>query len=205
VSDSLTFEAGLGSGALHEAPGDLIQRCLAGEEQAYLAVYNQYGAMIYRLCLSLLSHEQDAEEVLQDTFEYAFRKLAKYDARRASFKTWLYQIAISRCRNKRRRKWLPTLPLGQLRDQQLQDHQAVMPDDAALLTERQVVVWEAIEQLSAKLREVAVLRYFEELTYAEIGAILSIPTKTAESRMRLAHKQLKAHLVSDRRWTGESL
>jgi RNA polymerase sigma-70 factor (ECF subfamily) len=205
VSDSLTFEAGFGSGALHEAPGDLIKRCLAGEEQAYLAVYNQYGAMIYRLCLSLLSHEQDAEEVLQDTFEYAFRKLAKYDARRASFKTWLYQIAISRCRNKRRRKWLPTLPLGQLRDQELPDRQAVMPDDAALLTERQVVVWEAIEQLSAKLREVAVLRYFEELTYAEIGTILAIPTKTAESRMRLAHRQLKLHLVNDRRWTGESL
>ncbi|MFN2222007.1 MAG: RNA polymerase sigma factor [Candidatus Promineifilaceae bacterium] len=202
MSDSLTFEAGLGSPALHEAPVGLIQRCLEGEEQAYLAVYNQYGAMIYRLCHSLLGHEQDAEEVLQDTFEYAFRKLAQFDARRASFKTWLYQIAISRCRNKRRRKWLPTLPLGQLRDQDLPDHRAVMPDDAALHSERQAAVWQALGRLSAKLREVAVLRYYEELTYAEIGAILSIPAKTAESRMRLAHAQLKKHLADDQRWTG---
>lgn len=202
MTDSLTFESGLVSSALLDAPGDLILRCLEGEEQAYLAVYNQYGAMVYRLCHSLLGHEQDAEEVLQDTFEYAFRRLARYDARRASFKTWLYQIAISRCRNKRRRKWLPTLPLGQMRDEELPDRQATAPDDAAQITERQAVVWKAIGQLSVKLREVAVLRYYEEMTYAEIGVILSIPAKTAESRMRLAHRQLKKHLLSDQRWTG---
>jgi len=202
MSDSLTFEAGLGPAALHEAPVGLIHSCLAGEEQAFLAVYNIYATMIYRLCHSLLGHEQDAEEVLQDTFEYAFRKLARYDARQASFKTWLYQIAISRCRNKRRRKWLPTLSLGQIGDEQLADRQTTTPDDAALLSERQALVWQAIRQLSAKLREVAVLRYYEELSYAEIGLILSIPSKTAESRMRLAHKQLKQHLLSDERWTG---
>ncbi len=202
MSDSLIFEAGLNPAAPHDAPDELIQRCLAGEEQAYLAVYNLYGTMIYRLCLSILGHQQDAEEVLQDTFEYAFRKLARYDARRAGFKTWLYQIAISRCRNKRRRKWLPTLSLGQLRDQELPDRQSTLPDDAASLSEQQAVVWQAIGQLSIKLREVAVLRYYEELTYAEIGDILSIPAKTAESRMRLAHKQLKKMLLNDQRWTG---
>lgn len=202
MSDSLTFEGGLSPSALHDAPSELIQRCLQGEEQAFLAVYNIYATMIYRLCHSLLGHEQDAEEVLQDTFEYAFRRLAHYDARQASFKTWLYQIAISRCRNKRRRKWLPTLPLGLIGDEQLADRQTTAPDDQALLSERQRLVWQAIRQLSAKLREVAVLRYYEELTYAEIGDILSIPTKTAESRMRLAHKQLKRHLLSDERWTG---
>jgi len=202
MSDSLTFEAGLSPSALHDAPDELIQRCLAGEEQAFLAVYNLYAATIYRLCFSLLSHEQDAEEVLQDTFEYAFRKLARYDVRQASFKTWLYQIAISRCRNKRRRKWLPTLPLGQLGNADVADRQARSPADEALLSESQALVWQAIGQLSAKLREVAVLRYYEELTYAEIGAILSIPAKTAESRMRLAHKELKKRLLSDQRWTG---
>jgi RNA polymerase sigma-70 factor (ECF subfamily) len=203
MSDSLTANARLGPAALHEAPHDLIQRCLAGEDQAYLAVYMQYGSMIYRLCHSMLRHEQDAEEVLQDTFEYAFRKLDRFDDRRASFKTWLYQIAISRCRNKRRRKWLPTLSLSQLRDEQLPDRRATTLDDAALLSERQTVVWEALGQLSAKLREVAFLRYYEEQTYAEIGAILSIPAKTAESRMRLAHRQLKKHLMNDKRWTGQ--
>jgi RNA polymerase sigma-70 factor (ECF subfamily) len=169
----------------------LIARCLQGEAGAHLAVYNQYAAPIYRLCFSLLQHREDAEEVLQDTFEYAFRKLANYDAGRASFKTWLYQIAVSRCRNKRRRKWLETLPLNNLFGKQMEDEETPTPSEALALTEIQQSVWDAIGRLSPKLRETAVLRYYEGYTYVEIGRILSISPKTAESRMRLAHKALR--------------
>ena len=176
-------------------PDDLISRCLSGEESAYLAVYNDYAATIYRLCYSLLQHQEDAEEVLQDTFEYAFRKLNNYDARKAGFKTWLYQIAISRCRNKRRRKWLPTFSINdQVRDE-VADQTTPTPAESMALTEQQQIVWNALQQLTPKLRETAVLRHYEGLTYKEIGQILAIPPKTAESRMRLAHKALRKLLA----------
>ena len=173
----------------------LISRCLAGEETAYVALYNQYAGMIYRLCYSLLQHREDAEEVLQDSFEYAFRKLAHYDANKSAFKTWLYQIAVSRCHNKRRRKWLPTFSLGQLVNQEITDYDAPTPAETMQLTEQQQVVWTAIQELSDKLRETAVLRYYEGFSYVEIGQILGIPTKTAESRMRLAHNALRKSLT----------
>ncbi|MAU02095.1 MAG: hypothetical protein CL608_33580 [Anaerolineaceae bacterium] len=173
----------------------LIQRCLTGEETAYVALYNQYAGMIYRLCYSLLQHREDAEEVLQDSFEYAFRKLANYDANKSAFKTWLYQIAVSRCHNKRRRKWLPTFSLGQLTNQEITDTDSPTPAETMQLTEQQQVVWTAIQELSDKLRETAVLRYYEGFSYVEIGQILGIPTKTAESRMRLAHKALRESLA----------
>ncbi|MCA9875905.1 MAG: RNA polymerase sigma factor, partial [Anaerolineales bacterium] len=131
-------------------------------------------------------------EVLQDSFEYAFRKLADYDPQKASFKTWIYRIAISRCRNKRRRKWLPTLSLSQLLPQDdVADERTPTPPEAAMRSAQQESVMAALAQLSPKLRETAVLRYYENLTYPEIGAILDIPTKTAESRMRLAHAALR--------------
>ncbi len=173
----------------------LISRCLAGEETAYVALYNQYAGMIYRLCYSLLQHREDAEEVLQDSFEYAFRKLAQYDANKSAFKTWLYQIAISRCHNKRRRKWLPTFSLNQLATQDVTDTNTPTPVETTQLTEQQQVVWTAIQELSDKLRETAVLRYYEGFSYVEIGQILGIPTKTAESRMRLAHNALRESLA----------
>lgn len=169
----------------------LIARCLDGEETAYAALYDEYASMIYRLAYSMLQHKEDAEEVLQDSFEYAFRRLDHYDANKSAFKTWLYQIAISRCRNKRRRKWLPTFSLSQLHYQQIEDKSTASPDEVLNLNDRQKVVWEALSQLSPKLRETTVLRYYEGLSYAEIGAILDIPAKTAESRMRLAHKALR--------------
>ncbi len=173
---------------------DLIDACLAGEESAYVHVYNRYAGAIYRLCIGLLQHKEDSEEVLQDTFEYAFRRLENFDDTRASFKTWLYQIAISRCRNKRRRKVLFTVSISQLFNEKVIDKESSSPSETAELTERQEMVWTGIKQLSPKLRETAILRYYEGFTYREIGQILLIPAKTAESRMRLAHKSLKEAL-----------
>ena len=172
----------------------LIQRCLAGEQPAHVALYEQFSGVIYRLAYSLLQHREDAEEVLQDSFEYAFRRLDHYDPRKSAFKTWLYRIAVSRCHNKRRRKWLPSLSLQQLIEVDVKDPTAALPDERVALSEQQRAVWEAVAALSPKLREVAILRYYGGLQYGEIGAVLDIPTKTAESRMRLAHKTLREQL-----------
>jgi RNA polymerase sigma-70 factor, ECF subfamily len=169
----------------------LIQRCLNGEDAAYVLLYNQFAGPIYRLCYSLLQDQGDAEEVLQDSFEYAFRRLEQFDAAKSTFKTWLYRIAISRCRNKRRRKWLPTFSFSQLAGGDLPDTQAPTPAELLALDGLQRAVWQALGQLSAKLRVTAVLRYYENLSYNEISAILDIPAKTVESRMRLAHKALR--------------
>ena len=173
----------------------LVERCKAGDETAFTALYHHYASYIYRLTFSFLQHREDAEEVLQDTFEYALRRINSYDAQRASFKTWIYQIAVSRCRNKRRRQWLPTFPLSALGERDAHDERAPLPDDLLVLNNQQKQIWQALNDLSPKLRETAVLRYYEGLTYPEIGQVLEIPTKTAESRMRLAHKALKEILL----------
>lgn len=177
-------------------PGEqtLITRCLGGEEVAYALLYQRYAGYIYRLVYSLLQNRQDAEEVLQDSFEYAFRRLDAYDEKRASFKTWLYRIAVSRSRNKRRRRWLPVVSLTQDHGQQIADRARPQPEEGLALSEQQRAVWQALQSLSPRLRETTILRYYEELSYVEIGQILGIPAKTAQSRMRLAHKQLQTLL-----------
>ena len=172
----------------------LIARCLGGEQAAYDALYDLHSGAIYRLAYSLLGDREDAEEVLQDSFEYAFRRLDRFDARKSAFKTWLYRIAVSRCRNKRRRKWLPSLSLTLFDDHEPRDPAAPLPDERAALSERQRAVWAAVGALSPKLREVAILRYYAGLPYGEIGEVLGIPAKTAESRMRLAHAALRERL-----------
>jgi RNA polymerase sigma-70 factor (ECF subfamily) len=185
--------AAANSAALDET-GALIGRCLSGDETAYVALYDLYSGMIYRLAYSLLGDRGDAEEVLQDSFEYAFRRLDHYDARKSAFKTWLCRIAISRCHNKRRRKWLPSFSLNQFDGREPSDPSAPLPDERAALSEQQRAVWAAVNELSPKLRIVAILRYYGGLQYAEIGQALDIPAKTAESRMRLAHKALRERL-----------
>lgn len=177
--------------ARDDAVSFLIDRCLSGDESAYIALYDRHCGLIYRLAYSLLQNREDAEEVLQDSFEYAFRKLGNYDEGKSAFTTWLYRIAVSRCRNKRRRKWLPTFSISLLKQEGVTDEHAAAPDEVVELSELQREVWAALSQLSPKLRETAVLRYYHGLRYKEIGEILDISPKTAESRMRLAHKQLR--------------
>ena len=177
--------------------GDLIQRCIQGEAHACADLYQRWCTSIYRLAYGILRHQQDAEEVTQDVFVYALSRLKNYDPRRSAFRTWLYTITISRSRNKMRRKWLPTVELGEWSENETGEAERPPEDLAELQAERERV-WAALGQLSPKLREAVVLRYFENLTFPEIGEILGCPMKTIQSRVRLAHKKLhKLLVVSD--------
>lgn len=177
---------------------DLISRCLAGDQAAYAALYRVYAGDVYRLVYGLLAHREDAEEVVQDTFVYAMKNLGRYNHEKASFRTWLFVIATSRARNKRRRRWLPTISLRQLLQVDLEpaapDTSDRPPEGRVEEAGRERTLRQALAQLSPKLREAAVLRYFDELTYREMGEILGVSHKTAESRVRLAHEALR-HLL----------
>ncbi len=84
---------------------DLITRARQGDEGAMSALYARHAPALYRLAFGLLRDRQDAEEVAQDALAYALGRLERYDARRATLRTWLHTITVSRCRNKRRRRW----------------------------------------------------------------------------------------------------
>jgi RNA polymerase sigma-70 factor (ECF subfamily) len=167
-----------------------------GQQAACAWLCAQYSPRVLRVALGLLGDLADAEEVTQDAFVYAFRNLARYDANRAGFATWLCTIAISRCRNKRRRKWLAAVPLHFLREPIRDNADSLRPVEAAL--EARGIrrgVWQAVRALPPKLGEAVALRYFGGLSYAELGQVLALSPKTAESRVRLGLQALRGRLA----------
>lgn len=172
---------------------DLIDRCLAGDQEAFATLYERYAPTLYRLAYSILLVEQDAEDVLQESLVYAFRNLDRYDPARGAFRTWLYTITISRCRNARRRKWLPTVALTNLLNVGIEPSapEDESPEVYAAWAEVCGSLEQALTTLSARLREAVALRYGQGLTYREMAEIMDCPQKTAESRVRLAHEQLR--------------
>ncbi|MFQ3534238.1 MAG: RNA polymerase sigma factor [Aggregatilineales bacterium] len=174
----------------------LIERCLTGDQAAYEELYNLVAADIYRLAYSLLLHPQDSEDVVQEVMVYVFRSLRHFDPKRGSFRTWLYTITVSRCRNARRRKWLPTVALSALLgirgEPQAPSNQS--PEVAVAWRDACESLARALSKLSPRLREALVLRYGQGLTYREMADILDCPQKTAESRVRLAHEALRGLL-----------
>jgi RNA polymerase sigma-70 factor (ECF subfamily) len=172
---------------------DLIARCLDGDQAAYAALYDRHAPSLYRLAYSILLVAQDAEDVLQEVMVYAFRNLDRYDPARAAFRTWLYTITVSRCRNARRRKWLPTVALANLLNVGVEPSapEDELPEVRAAWAEVRGSLQDALRTLSPRLREAVALRYGQGLTYREMAAIMDCPQKTAESRVRLAHEQLR--------------
>ena len=175
---------------------ELIRRCQEGDALASADLYQRWCASVYRLAYGILRQTQDAEEVTQDSFVYALSRIKHYDPGKSAFRTWLYTITISRSRNKMRRKWLPTVELNEWSENDAEQGEDERPPEnlAELRAEREQV-WSAIGKLSPKLREAVILRYFENLTFPEIGEIQSCPIKTVQSRVRLAHKELRKLLV----------
>ena len=129
--------------------------------------------------------------MVQESFVYAFKNLRRYDAKKAAFKTWLYTIAVSRCRNTYRRKRFPTIDFSQILQLQLAGPNADTPEAAIAKRESIDAIQSALVELSPILREAVVLRYGHGLTYREMAEIMDCPQKTAESRVRLAHSKLK--------------
>jgi RNA polymerase sigma-70 factor, ECF subfamily len=181
-----------------EQLNDWLTRGRQGDEAACAALFQHFSPNVLRLSIGLLGELADAEEATQDTFVYALSRLGNFDASRSAFSTWLYTIAVSRCRNKRRRKWLTSVPLEMLTTGQ------PMPAERqveALLERRGIrrQVWQALQGLQPRLREAVALRYVGGLRYKEIGRVLGCNPKTAESRVRLGlgamGKALQAHGV----------
>ncbi|MCS6909385.1 MAG: RNA polymerase sigma factor [Anaerolineales bacterium] len=172
---------------------DWIERGARGDEAACAALFHEFYPSVVRLSLGLLNDLDDAEEVAQDTFVYALRNLGRYDARRSAFRTWLFTIALSRCRNKRRRKLLLQGPL-----ELLAGEAPATPREVEAALERRGLrrqLWQALQALSEPMREAVVLRYLGEMRYKEVGAVLGCNPKTAESRVRLGVETLRRTLT----------
>jgi RNA polymerase sigma-70 factor (ECF subfamily) len=170
----------------------VVEACLAGDQSAYATLYEGCAPMILRLCNGILLNAEDAEDVVQESFVYAFKNLGRYDSSRASFKTWLYTIALSRCRNLYRRgHWRHFMGLIGL---ELTAPAQETPEACYADSHARGVIEAALRQLSPRLREAVILRYGHGLTFREMAEIMDCPQKTAESRVRLAHEQLRVIL-----------
>lgn len=174
-----------------------IKRANQGDQHAFAALYNEYAASLYRLLYSLLLNRQDAEDVTQEAFVYAFKNLQRYNPARASFKTWLYTIAVSRSRNVHRRKRPISIDIADMMRLKVPAAPSDMPEAHLARQRAKEAIAEALGTLSPRLREAVVLRYGQGLTYREIAEVMGCPQKTAESRVRLAHQRLREVLQAE--------
>lgn len=144
----------------------LIERWQEGDDRAAEAIYNQHREPIFRLAYGLLGNVADAEETAQDVLTYALTKIRRYDSQRASFKTWLHTITVSRCRDRQRRRRLPSFSLSKwLQTEGDARDPALTPERHTTRAETHNEVWAAVQSLSQPQREAILLRFWAGHTY----------------------------------------
>ncbi len=185
----------------------LVARFKKGDQTAFDEMVSRYWGRIYAMVNQLLRNTQDAEEVTQDAFIRAHRGLENFRGDSA-FSTWLYQIATNLARNRYwywwRRKRDKSIsidqPIGSEGDMTLADvlpAQVETPDDITVTQEFVDHIAIGMEKLSAKHREVLVLRNIKNMTYEEIAQVLAISVGTVKSRIARARDSLRSKLGED--------
>ena len=170
----------------------LISRARGGDREAFGALVEQYRDNVYRLAYRMCGNAYDADEAAQEAFVAAWRALPNFRGD-AKFSTWLYRLTTNAAIDvMRREKRHQTVGNGEMVD--LADD-ADSPQETVERTEQQEAVQKALATLSEEYREVLLLRYMEELDYAEIAEVLQLPSGTVKSRINRAKAALKAALL----------
>ncbi len=163
----------------------LILEFQRGSREAFTELFHRYREAIYGFFRRRLDDSAAAEELSQETFLAVLRGAARYEPR-APFRAYLYGIAFNLLAAQRRKKTREGNPGAAAEP-------AVAADPDAGLWLRQ-----AVGRLEPEDREVLLLREYEQLSYAEIAALLRIPVNTVRSRLFRARMALKDLLVPER-------
>lgn len=163
----------------HNEDLSLIRRFVAGEAEAFAALYHKYQQPLYAVCRRVLGNEAEAEDALQEAWLDIYAGLQRFRGD-AQFLTWAYRITVRQCMEhvKKMKRQDSTMP------------EPVQPDRQQALVNG-IVVQEALDTLPAGSRVVLVLRYFQQLSYQEIAAATGGNIPLVKIRLYRAKQQLK--------------
>lgn len=179
---------------------ELCQRFLRGDASALRELIERYASLLVRFAYRFTRKQEDAEDVVQETFIRLYKNLPKLDLSRP-IRPWLFHVCVNLCRNLAERR--KSLLFSELENAEENGEGGVLtylessdplPDDNARQADSARVVRSALDQLPEKYRLVLTLFYFDGLSYEEIADALSLPLNTVRTHIRRAKILLKGIL-----------
>ncbi|MGH9162720.1 MAG: RNA polymerase sigma factor [Vicinamibacteraceae bacterium] len=169
----------------------LVSRCVAGDISAFEELYHQHSGRLYALTLRMLGNAADAEDLLQEVFLTAYRKLGSFKGA-SSLGTWLYRLAVNACLDHLRSR----SARNDLRTDSLDRAEAppVSAKDPALVPTR-FDLERAIRELPPASRSCFVLHDIEGFEHHEVASMLGIAVGTSKSQVHKARMKIRENLA----------
>jgi RNA polymerase sigma-70 factor (ECF subfamily) len=168
----------------------LAEAAAAGDAGAFDLLMRTYGDRVFRLALRMLGSREDAEDIQQEAFVRAYRKLHTFRGE-ASFGAWIYAITARLCLSRRRRSAAQPVevspPPAALRDTDHDPQERLAAADAAARVQR------TLDKLSPPDRLLILLKYVEDLSHEEIARTLQCSVQSSRSRLTRAKRLFREH------------
>jgi RNA polymerase sigma-70 factor (ECF subfamily) len=176
----------------------LVERALAGDGEAFGEVVRRWERKIYALAYGITGNVEEARDAAQETFIAAYRNLQGFRGE-AKVSSWLHRIAVNQCITRQRRARVRAETgiedeVETAGDNFLSTGERHSPSRAIESKQRAEAVRRAVASLPPELREVVLMKEFEDLTFQEIADALRIPLSTVKSRLYTALRQLRLRL-----------
>jgi len=169
--------------------GQLLERASAGDQSAFLELYERHRQAIFRFAYRLLGSVEMAEDITHDCFLGVIRKPENFDPSRASLRTYMYaaarNLAMKQFRSVGRESALDDLA----DDQSLPDREA--PLRQILDKELAAIVKDAVQKLPPLQREALILFEYEGLSLAEVAAVVDSDVGAVKARLHRARERLR--------------
>jgi RNA polymerase sigma-70 factor (ECF subfamily) len=172
---------------------DLVRRILAGEHDLYEVIIRRYNQRMYRVTRSIVQHQDEAEDVVQDTYARAFEHLSQFEGR-ALLSTWLTRIAVNEARNRMKQHSRYKAIDSTLSKAPELGRTTQTPEHERLAEETRAILENAIDGLPEAYRSVFVMRSVEDMSTSETAHCPDISERTVKIRLLRARSMLRRML-----------
>ncbi|MDH5657218.1 MAG: RNA polymerase sigma factor [Spirochaetia bacterium] len=180
---------------------ELIEKVKAGDSQAYYDLVSDYRERLFRKACSIVGDVDEAEDLLQEALVSAYLAIHSFRGESGIY-TWLYRIVVNRCRDFLRSSGNRAIPMDPLDPFSLvvKDFRPGIEKNHEHSEEASYLM-DKINSLNGKYKKILLLRYYDELSYQEIGELMKMNIGTVKSRLFKARELLKRMIIADK---GES-
>lgn len=176
---------------------ELVSLAVSDDRDAFGEIVRRWERKIFALCFGMLGREDDARDAAQEAFIAAYKNLANFRGE-ARVSSWLHRIAVNQCLTTKRRQKTRSedfIDDGDGSEERIFVAAArYSPANEAEQGERLKIIRQAVGALPTDLRQVIVMKEFEQMTFQEISETLEVPLSTVKSRLYTALKQLRMRL-----------
>jgi RNA polymerase sigma-70 factor (ECF subfamily) len=172
---------------------DLIENWQTGDVAAFEMLFRQYEKLVYRTAYLITGSKETAEDALQEVFVSVWKSRHTYNSSKGKLSTWLHRITVNQCSKKKPGK-TPIIVSLEEEGIDLPDMNHSQPNEVLVNKLEYDKLLRAMDALDTKHRSVLVLRYFNDLSYQEIGKVLEIPLGTVKSRLNKSLQYLKEQM-----------